>query len=81
MAMIHETVTKDGMVSMRPVAALDIPAGKTVECKPGGCHIMLMGLKQSLDPGSKFTLSVNLDDGSTVEVAVVVGGIGQMTAP
>src|ERR1700730_5897579 len=45
-------MSMEGMVmKMRPIAALDIPAGQPVTLKPGGEHIMLMGLSQPLHEG------------------------------
>ena len=41
---IHESVEKDGVHTMQPVDGIDIPAGGSVELKPGGFHIMFMGL-------------------------------------
>ena len=35
----------NGVMKMRPVAGLELPAGRTVELKPGGYHVMLMDLK------------------------------------
>ena len=41
---LHESVEKDGVHSMRPVEAIEIPAGGSVELRPGSFHIMFMGL-------------------------------------
>ncbi len=42
---IHEMSMDQGVMKMRAIAGLDLPAGKTVELKPGGYHVMLMDLK------------------------------------
>ena len=44
MAGLHETVLQDGVMKMQHVDALDIPANGQLRMKPGGYHIMLMGL-------------------------------------
>lgn len=80
-AMIHKTVVKGGMVSMAPMKSLPVPAGQTVECKPGQCHIMLMHMKHPLKPGDHFTLTLRLSNGASIDTDVKVGTIGQMTAP
>jgi len=80
-AMIHETVIREGMVSMKPVPSLVVPAGKSVTCKPGGCHIMLMGIKHPLTPGDTFAATLHFEDGTSMETTVKVGHIGQMKAP
>ena len=79
--MIHKTVIRNGMVSMEPMHRLEVPPGKTVECKPGKCHIMLMGLKQPLKQGDDFKLGLVFEGGSSTDVTVKVGSIDQMTAP
>jgi periplasmic copper chaperone A len=42
---IHEMSMDQGVMKMRAIAGLDLPAGKTVELRPGGYHVMLMDLK------------------------------------
>ncbi len=45
---VHEMKMEGDVMRMRALPALDLPAGKTVELKPGGYHVMLMDLKQPL---------------------------------
>jgi len=47
-AEIHEMAMDNNVMKMRAVAALALPAGETVELRPGGYHLMLMDLKQRL---------------------------------
>jgi copper(I)-binding protein len=49
---VHEMKMEGEVMRMRAVPALDLPAGQTVELKPGGYHLMLQDLKQPLQPGS-----------------------------
>ena len=54
------TMSMAGMVmQMRPLAGLDIPAGRPVTLKPGGEHIMLLGLDRPLQEGESFPLTLN----------------------
>ena len=56
---IHEMAMDGNVMKMRALpAGLDLPAGKAVELKPGGHHVMLMDLKQQLKEGE--TVSVTL---------------------
>jgi copper(I)-binding protein len=75
-AEIHEMKMDGGVMKMRPITALELPADRTVELKPGGYHVMLMGLKQPLMEGATvpLTLTVETRDGkrSTVEVSAPV---------
>ncbi len=45
MAMIHESREEDGVMRMIHVDAVELPAGETVTFRPGGLHVMIMGLK------------------------------------
>lgn len=55
---VHEMAMDGGVMKMRPVAGLDLPAGKTVELKPGGYHVMLMDLKAPLQKDTTIPLTL-----------------------
>jgi copper(I)-binding protein len=59
---VHEMAMDGGVMKMRAVSSLALPAGKAVELKPGGYHVMLMDLKGQVK------------DGDTVPVTLVVEG-------
>ncbi|MCC7079873.1 MAG: copper chaperone PCu(A)C [Burkholderiales bacterium] len=59
---IHETRLENDMMKMRPVASVALPAGKAVELKPGGYHIMLMELKGALKEGQSIPLMLVVED-------------------
>jgi copper(I)-binding protein len=69
---IHETRMENNMTKMRPVASVALPAGKVVEFKPGGNHIMLMGLKGPVkeEESVPLTLVVEGRDGKRQNVEV-----------
>ncbi|MFQ5638375.1 MAG: copper chaperone PCu(A)C [bacterium] len=59
---IHQTTMTDGVMKMAPVLdGLEIPAKGQVEFKPSGLHIMLIGLKRSLNAGDRFELILELE--------------------
>ena len=60
-ASLHSTSMDGGVMRMRPLDGLVIPAGARVELKPGGTHIMLMGIKQPLAPGSTLPLDLKFE--------------------
>ena len=66
---LHEMLIENDVMKMRRIDGLDIPAGTTVEFKPQGHHIMLMGLKHALAEGDHVVLTVIYEsaDGSRVE--------------
>jgi hypothetical protein len=55
---IHEMAMDGNVMKMRAVPALELPAGKAVELKPGGYHVMLMELRQTLQPGQTVPLTL-----------------------
>ncbi len=67
-AEVHEMKMDDGVMSMRAVAGgLALPAGKAVELKPGGYHVMLMDLKLSLQKDSTIPLTLVFKDAAGKE--------------
>lgn len=66
-AAVHEMKMEGDVMKMRAIPALDLPAGRTVELKPGGYHVMLMELKQSLKAGSTVPITLLLRDGAGAE--------------
>jgi copper(I)-binding protein len=74
------TMEMAGMVmKMRPSGGLDIPAGQPVALKPGGEHIMLIGLQQPLHEGQSFTLTLNFEKAGVRTVSVAVEKAGAMS--
>ena len=77
---VHEMAMDGNVMKMRAVSALDLPAGKAVDLKPGGYHVMLMDLKQPLKEGESvpLTLVVEGKDGKreTLELKVPVKAAG-----
>jgi hypothetical protein len=61
MTEVHETSMEGGVMRMRPLARLALPAGKTVELKPGGYHIMLMDLAKPLKAGDLVTITLVIE--------------------
>lgn len=55
---IHEMAMDGDVMRMRAIAALPLPAGRPVELKPGGYHVMLMDLKRPLSAGETVPLTL-----------------------
>jgi len=77
-AELHTMTMDNGVMKMRQVDGIDLPAGKTVALKPGGYHIMLMGLAQPLKEGQTFPLTLTFQKAGTQQVTVAVQKIGAM---
>jgi hypothetical protein len=60
-ATLHSSTVEGGVMRMRPLESLDIPAQSTVQLKPGGTHIMVTGVKQPLIAGSSFPLALHFE--------------------
>ena len=78
MVELHEHTMADGMMQMREVEKIDLPAGATVELNPGGLHIMLMGLKSQLKPGDEVEITLIYSDGSKATAKAPVRKIEAM---
>jgi copper(I)-binding protein len=76
MVEIHETRMTDGEMQMRPVEALDIPAGGSVRLKPGGLHFMLMDLGTPLVAGTRVPLTLQFTGAGQVRVELAVAPAG-----
>jgi len=83
---IHEMKMEGNTMKMRAIPGLDLPAGKAVELKPGGYHVMLMDLKGPLKDGETVDVSLVIEgkDGKKETIAVKApvkalagGGMGQ----
>jgi len=73
MVQIHETTMDNGVMSMREVpGGLEIPAGGEAILKPGGYHIMLMGLKRELKAGEAISVTLVFENAGEITVNVPV---------
>lgn len=77
-AELHTHLMDNGVMKMRAVDAIDVAPGAPVTLKPGGLHVMLMGLKQPLTEGSRFPVTLTFDKAGAVTVEVTVQGAAAM---
>jgi len=59
-AELHSMTHENGMMKMRQVEFIDLPAGKSVNLGGSGYHLMLMGLKRALKAGEQVTLTLRV---------------------
>lgn len=75
-AEVHEMKMEGNVMKMRALETLELPAGKAVELRPGGYHVMLMQLPKPLEAGSTIPLSLTFEDTggkrSSVDIQVPV---------
>ena len=55
---IHEMAMTGDVMKMHEVSGIELPAGKPVELKPGGFHVMMMELKKPIKPGERVPLTL-----------------------
>jgi copper(I)-binding protein len=72
MSMSTAKPADQSMMTMAPVNKFDIPANGKVSLAPDGLHIMMFGLKSKLAVGDKISVTMKLDDGSSVPVVATV---------
>jgi periplasmic copper chaperone A len=81
---VHEMGMEGGVMKMRAIPSLALPAGKTVALKPGGYHVMLMDLKQAMKAGDVVPLSLVVENAAgkreTIEVKAEVRAMGAAAA-
>lgn len=82
---VHEMAMQGDIMRMRQVQSIELPAGKLVELKPGGYHIMLLNLKAQVKEGDTvpFTLVFEGKDGKreTVDVKAPVKALNNTAKP
>lgn len=75
---IHETKIDGGMAMMRPVGAVEVKGHSSVQLKPGGLHVMLMGLRRPLKEGERIKLVLTFERAGTIEIEAPVEKAGAM---
>ena len=69
---LHNHINENGVMKMRQVQQIEIPAHGQVELKPGGLHVMMMGLSKQLVEGEQESLTLHFSDGSSQTLTLPV---------
>ncbi|HME28151.1 MAG TPA: copper chaperone PCu(A)C [Acetobacteraceae bacterium] len=75
-AELHQSFDDNGVMKMRPVASLPIEPGKPATLAPGGYHIMLTDLKQTLKPGDSFSVTLKFATAGQITATATVAKPG-----
>ena len=79
---MHETAMENGIAQMRPLGAgLEVPAGGSVELKPGSYHLMFVDLAHPLKEGDSVAGTLTFEKAGTVGVTFAVAPMGSPDAP
>jgi copper(I)-binding protein len=73
---LHQVGMSGGMMTMRPMADLPLPAGETVKFAPGGNHAMLFGVDHRITPGTAIPMLFTFKSGARVEIEAKTVGAG-----
>ncbi|MDX5593120.1 copper chaperone PCu(A)C [Pseudovibrio sp. SPO723] len=78
---IHEMAVTDGIMKMREMKdGLSIAPGETLELKPGGYHVMFMGIHEAFTEGETVSVTLMFEPGGPVDVQMPVHKMGSKSA-
>ncbi len=75
---LHTHIEENGMMAMRKVDAIDVPANGSVELKPGSFHVMFINLMDGLQEGGEVDAVLVFEKAGEVAVILPVKGPGAM---
>ena len=75
---LHTHLNDNGIMRMRQVDGVDVPAGGEVAFKPGGYHIMFIGLHKPLKEGERFPVTLMFEKAGKQTVEINVMAVGAM---
>jgi len=76
---LHQMSMDGGVMKMRAMTAIDVPAGGKLELKPGSYHVMLVDLAQPIKAGDKVPLTLTFRDAGSIEIVLHVLPMGATT--
>lgn len=65
---LHTHIEENGMKKMIQIPSIKIPANSSVELKPGGLHIMFLGIQNQINENSNVDLNLTFSNGKTYEL-------------
>jgi copper(I)-binding protein len=77
----HMDVEENGVMRMRELFAVDIGPGTDFTFKPGGAHMMLVGLKQPLKEGQLLPLTLEFEKAGKIDVQAPIAKVGAIVEP
>lgn len=80
-AQMHSMKHENGMMEMREVEAIELPAGRRVALKENGYHLMLIGLQASLKAGDSVPLTLSVKVSGKIVKVDAVAEVKTMAAP
>lgn len=78
---LHTHVVDGNVMRMRQVESIAVPAGGTAELKPGGDHIMFIGLEKAPQEGDTVPVTLTFEKAGAISISVPVVAVGAMSMP
>lgn len=75
---LHTHLHDNGVMRMRKVDSIPVPANGSTSLKPAGYHVMLLGLNAPLKEGQSFPLTLTFKNAGAVQTSVKILGVGAM---
>jgi len=75
---LHTHLMEGGVMKMRQVVNIEVPAGQTIELKPGGHHVMLFKLSKVFEEGGHYPLTLTFEKAGDLTLMVHIGKAGAM---
>ena len=75
---MHTHMNDNGIMKMRQVNDIDVPANDSVELKPGGLHLMIFDLKSPFKPGDMIALTIKFEKAGEVDMRAMVQSMKAM---
>jgi len=75
---VHQEIDDNGVMKMRELPVVDIGPGAALTFKPGGTHMMIIGLKQPLKKGQTFPLTLEFENAGKIDLQVPIAKAGAM---
>ncbi|WP_108882039.1 copper chaperone PCu(A)C [Anderseniella sp. Alg231-50] len=73
---LHTHTMDNGVMKMRPVDVIEIPANSMTELKSGGYHIMMFDVKTKPEKGSPVPLTLTFENAGDVQINAIAGDVG-----
>lgn len=73
---LHESMSAGGMMTMRALPNIAVPAGESIAFEPGGRHVMLFEISPDIRAGAQTTLTLRFESGRSVEIPARILGAG-----
>ena len=75
---LHVHINDGGVLKMRQVPAIEVPANGRFELKPGGTHLMFMNVKREIKQGESVPVTLKFEKAGELQAEYAVGGLGAM---